>query len=372
MRIALVRQRYNPFGGAERFVERAFEALKQQGVSVTVISRQWKGDDEQGLICNPFFIGRLWRDASFSRCVRQLLTHTHFDLVQSHERIPGCTIFRAGDGVHAAWLAQRARHVGWLDRQWPHWSPWHRHTLLAEEKTFRDPGLKAVICISRMVRDDILRYYDIDPAKLHVIYNGLDLDRFHPQLSGQYRDVIRERHGIAADAPVFLYVGSGFARKGVATLIKSAANMTNPSAHFLIVGIDKRTGAYQELARDLGMKGRIHFLGGQSDVCPYLGTADAFVLPTIYEPLSNAVLEALASGLPVATTTSCGAAELIREGESGYLFESDDIPALTRHLDVLAQPGIAQSMRIAARESVAQLSTEAMAERLVSMYNSLL
>lgn len=372
VRIALVRQRYTPFGGAERFVERAFGALKGQGVSVTVISRQWHDEGGQSLTCNPFYIGRLWRDASFSRCVQHLLAHTHFDLVQSHERIPGCTVFRAGDGVHAAWLAQRARHAGWLDRQWPQWSPWHRRTLAAEAETFSDRRLKAVICISRMVRDDILRYYEVDPAKLHVIYNGLDLDRFHPNLAGQHRTAVRQRYGVAADTPVFLYVGSGFARKGVATLIHAAAGMTNTAARFWIVGVDKRADAYQKLARDRGVSERVRFLGGQPDVCPYLGAADAFVLPTIYEPLSNAVLEALASGLPVATTTACGAAELIRHGESGYICEAGDSTALAKQLDALAQPGVAQSMRPAARASVANLSTEAMAERLIGMYRTLL
>ncbi len=96
------------------------------------------------------------------------------------------------------------------------------------------------------------------------------------------------------------------------------------------------------------------------------------MLPTIYEPLSNAVLEALASGLPVVTTTSCGAAELLRGGENGYVFEAGDAQQLARYLDALAAPGIAHAMGDAARASVAHLSTQAMAERLIGMYRSLL
>jgi UDP-glucose:(heptosyl)LPS alpha-1,3-glucosyltransferase len=372
VKIALVRQRYTPFGGAERFVERAFGALVEQGVSVTVISRQWQSDNNKGPSCNPFYVGRLWRDAGFAHCVQRLLKHADFDLVQSHERIPGCTVFRAGDGVHAAWLIQRARHAGWLDRQWPQWSPWHRYTLAAEAKTFRDPRLKAVICISRMVRDDIVRHYGVDEAKLHVIYNGLDLERFNPGLALRHRAELRKRMGVGMETPVFLYVGSGFARKGVATLIEAVSHMTCTEAQFWIVGVDKRTAAYQQQAKESGVAARFRFLGGQPDVCPFLGAADAFVLPTIYEPLSNAVLEALASGLPVVTTTSCGAAELIRDDENGYVCEAGDAQQLARYLDVLAAPGIAHAMGEAARASVAHLSTQAMAERLIGMYRSLL
>lgn len=371
MRVALVRQRYTPFGGAERFVERAFGALSDQGVSVTVISRKWQSDNRNSLDCDPFYIGRLWRDAGFSRCVQNLLKHANFDLIQSHERIPGCTVFRAGDGVHAAWLAQRALHEKWLGRDWSSWSPWHRYTLAAENKTFRDPALKAVICISRMVRNDIIHHYGVDAAKLHVIYNGLDLDRFHPELARQYRLAVRSRLGVPADTPTFLYVGSGYARKGVSVLIEAAARMRNTKARFWIVGIDKQLDSYRKQAGKRGVEERFNFLGGQSDVCPFLGAADAFVLPTLYEPLSNAVLEALASGLPVVTTTACGAAELIRDGESGFVCAAGDPVVLAARLDVLAEPGVACAMRPAARESVAHLPIQAMAEQLIQLYRSL-
>ena len=371
MRVALVRQRYTPFGGAERFVERAFGALNDQGVSVTIISRRWQGNETHGLTCDPFYIGRLWRDIGFSRCVQNLLSREQFDLIQSHERIPGCTVFRAGDGVHAAWLAQRARHEGWGTQLWPKLSPWHHYTLAAERNTFLDPRLKAVICISRMVRDDILRHYPIDAAKLHVIYNGLDLDRFHPKLAEQHREEQRRRLGIGTDTPVFLYVGSGYARKGVATLLRAASRMRHAEARFCIIGIDKNAETYEKLARELGVHEKCFFLGGQSDVSPYLGASDAFVLPTIYEPLSNAVLEALASGLPVATTTACGAAELIQHGVNGYVFAAGEARVLSMHLDSLAEPGVARSMRDAARASVAHLTSQAMAENLIRLYRSL-
>ena len=116
MKLALVRQRYNPFGGAERFIERAIASLERQGIEAVLITREWRAAGGQRvLIVDPFNAGRLWRDVSFSRSVRALLTREKFDLVQSHERIPGCDLYRAGDGVHRQWLEHRAAEAGFLE-----------------------------------------------------------------------------------------------------------------------------------------------------------------------------------------------------------------------------------------------------------------
>ena len=117
LNIALVRQRYTAFGGAERFVERAMQALSDQGAQMTIVTRSWPGNgDNRALICNPFHLGNLWRDWSFARCVCRTLQDQHFDLVQSHERIACCDVFRAGDGVHREWLKQRQRTMGAIGR----------------------------------------------------------------------------------------------------------------------------------------------------------------------------------------------------------------------------------------------------------------
>lgn len=373
MRLALVRQKYTPFGGAERFVERALAALAEQRVAVTLIAREWSGPADQTVItCGPSYLGRLWRDWSFARCVRATLDRERFDLVQSHERIAGCDIYRAGDGVHATWLEQRRRAQAWPGRLWSYASPWHRYTLAVEARMFCDPRLRAVICNSNMVRDDIVQRFAVPPEKLHVIYNGVDPEVFHPRLRADHRDRLRRELGIAESAPVFLYVGSGFERKGVRQLLAAFAAMEHHAARLILVGKDRQQSALERRATALGIAGRVHFAGAQKDVGPWYGAADAFVLPTLYDPFPNAALEALACGLPVVTSNSCGAAELVRDGCNGYVSDALDIPALTRHLNALAVPGAAQAMATAARESVARLSIAAMAQRLIALYRSLL
>jgi len=108
-RVALVRARYDPAGGAERFVQGAIAALRAQGVGLTIVARHWPAHDGSAILLDPFHVGGLWRDWAFARAACAELARRRFDLVQSHERIACCDIYRAGDGVHAQWLAERSR-----------------------------------------------------------------------------------------------------------------------------------------------------------------------------------------------------------------------------------------------------------------------
>jgi UDP-glucose:(heptosyl)LPS alpha-1,3-glucosyltransferase len=365
MKLAIVRQKYTPFGGAERFVERALAALTSKGVDVTMVARQWQGEATNGahaLRLDPFFLGRTWRDASFCRAVQGLIAERRFDLVQSHERIPGCDIYRAGDGVHATWLDLRGRAT---DR----YAPWHRYTLRAEAEMFHHPRLRAVVCNSRMVKDDIARRFGVAAEKLHVIYNGIDLEAFHPRLRAGSGADLRRKVGAGGTATVMLFVGSGYERKGLPTLLRALAQMRRQDAQLWVVGRDKQEAVMRSLAQTLGVDSRVMFLGGQTDVRPFYGAADLFVLPTRYDPLPNAALEALACGLPLVTTGNCGAAELLSR-ESGAVVAPDDSLALAASLDEVC--GRAGVMRDAARASVAHLDLAQMAARLMALYAELL
>jgi UDP-glucose:(heptosyl)LPS alpha-1,3-glucosyltransferase len=368
VKLALVRQKYTPFGGAERFVERALGALREQGTDVTIIARQWQGEPGPGFLrCNPFFLGRTWRDAGFARCVQGIIAEGRFDLVQSHERIPGCHLYRAGDGVHATWLELRGRARA-VPSRLTFRAPWHRYTLAAEAAMFRHPNLRAVICNSRMVRDDIAARFGTPDDKLHVIYNGVDLEQFHPRLRTEHRAAVRASLGIDDATPVILFVGSGFERKGIPALLRALAAMKRGDALLLVVGRDRQQTEMQAQCSRLGIERRVRFLGGQKDVKPFYGAADCFALPTLYDPMPNAALEALACGLPVATSTDCGAAELIQPGINGAVTNSLDVAALATHLDALldARP---DPQTVSA--TVAHLGLPAMADRLTALYRQL-
>ena len=232
MKIAIVRQRYNPFGGAERFVERALAALRGEGAEVTLITRDWSGAPAEGfrqIICNPPYSrllgGRAARDRSFAVCAAREMARGGFDITQSHERIPGCMIFRAGDGVHAAWLEHRSRIIPLSQRLAQRTSPYHRHVLAAERTMLTHPALKTVICNSELVAEEMVRYYHLPRSRLTVIYNGVDTAMFTPDLAAEHRLATRKTLGVADDTPLLLFVGSGFERKGVPQLLRAAAAM---------------------------------------------------------------------------------------------------------------------------------------------------
>ncbi|HZR68594.1 MAG TPA: glycosyltransferase family 4 protein [Burkholderiales bacterium] len=370
MRIALVRQRYNPHGGAERFIERVLGAFPGGGATFSVFARRWTGarPGVEIVRCDPFYLGRVWRDAGFERAVCRALAARRFDLVQSHERVACCDIFRAGDGVHAQWLDNRRRALGPLGRLGIACNPAHRYALAAERRLFASPRLRAVICNSRMVRDEIRSRFGVAEDKLHVIYNGVDLEAFHPRLRESLGARARAELGIPPGAMTWVFVGSGFERKGVSRLVRAFREGAAAGAHLIVVGSDRRESRARAEARDLGE--RVHFLGGRDDVRPWYGAADAFVLPTLYDPFPNAALEAMACGLPVVTTHQCGAAELVRPGENGWLCDALDAASLASFMGAL-DPERARAMGARARATAEAHGLDATAARLLALYRAL-
>jgi UDP-glucose:(heptosyl)LPS alpha-1,3-glucosyltransferase len=373
MRLALVRQRYTPFGGAERFVERALAALGESGVAVSIYTRSWPTDASARatpVIVDPPYVGSLWRDWGFHRGVCRALAAAPAQLVQSHERVACCDIFRAGDGVHAVWLEERARAAGPLARLRQLANPYHRYTLRAEARLFASPRLKAVICNSRMVRDEIAQRFAVAGERLHVVYSAVDRGRHNPDRARRDRETLRARLGIGGGVTALLLVGSGYERKGVATALRALARVDD--AVLVVVGRESRIGRYEALARALGVAGRVRFAGPQADPVPYYGAADAFVLPTLYDPLPNAALEAMACGLPVVTSTKSGAAELVEQWECGFVCAASDVAGLAARLAALRDPGLRATLGGRATAGIAALDPERMLAQLLSLYRTLL
>jgi UDP-glucose:(heptosyl)LPS alpha-1,3-glucosyltransferase len=356
VKVAIVRQRYSPYGGAERFVARALPALERTGVEMTLISRSEAGwGARRFLRVDPFHVGSLWRDWSFARAARNTWRREHFDVVQSHERIPGCDVYRAGDGVHRRWLELRSAAAGPAERLRIALNPHHAYVCSAEKRMLEHPRLRAVICNSRMVRDEIQRGFRVAPEKLHVIYNGVDLEHFHPRHRERLRGAARAEIGCQARDMVLLFVGSGFSRKGLHAAI---AAVSQTPFWLLVVGNDRYRPQVPE---------RVRFVGGKEDVRPYYAAADCFILPSRYDPFPNTVLEAMAMGLPAIVSARCGAAEVIEHGVNGWVCKPDDIPGITR----LMQEAVGKNLGAAARATAEKFGIDAMAQQLVGLYRTL-
>lgn len=371
IRLAIVRQKYRPDGGAERFISRALEALEDDQLELNIITRSWQGEPKPDWhlhICNPTKWGRISRERGFAVAARACWQRERFDIVQSHERIEGCDIFRAGDGVHRVWLEQRARIVSPLQRLLTRASRYHRYVMAAEEAMFRSRSLKKIICNSLMVKNDIMRCFQVPEEKFAVIYNAIDAQRFQPATAEQ-RQQSREQLNLPANARVLIYVGSGFERKGLKASITALAAT---DAHLLVVGQDKQQSRYADLARSLGCESRVHFVGVQNHVIPFYHAADALLLPTLYDPFPNVILEAMACGLPVITSTTCGGAEFIVQGEQGFVCDALDIPALTAAVQAIPLRTMDSRMGNLARERVLTCTPQRLASQLHALYQQVL
>lgn len=370
--LALVRQRYTAFGGAERFVAAALETLAREGVTLRLYTRRWpkQAVPYEVIRLDPYFLGSLWRDWSFGRALRRALAADRPSLVQSHERLTGCDIYRAGDGVHAVWLEERQRDLDAWQRFRIRANPYHRYVLAAERALYAHPGLKAVICNSRMVLEEIAQRFGVPRERLHLIYNAVDTARYAPGLR-TLGEPLRRQLGLPAEAIVCLFLGSGYARKGLAAAIEALAGV-DPRFHLLVVGRERRLAPWQALAQSHGLASRSHFLGATDDPRPAFGAADLFLLPTIYDPCPNAVLEAMACCLPVITSKQCGAAELLVEHGAGLACDSRDIVGIRTALAGLIDPSRRETFGAQARLAVLPLTAQAMSARLLRLYHTLL
>jgi len=342
-----------------------------------MIVRSWREDARDGgerrvIIVDPFYIGSAWRDAAFARAARAAWQAGGFDLVQSHERIPGCAIYRAGDGVHAEWLEIRRAAAPPLERLGLALNLYHRYVCAAERRMFGHPGLRAVICNSAMVRGEIERRFGVARDKLHVIYNGVDLEHFHPRERASRRAQARAELGLGERDALFLFVGSGFWRKGLDAALGALGASGEASLRLAVVGEDRQRAHYAAQVDAAGLGGRVYLLGGRDDVRPLYAAADCFLLPTRYDPFPSAALEALAMGLPVIVGRRSGAAEIVREGESGWTCDPDDAAALARLLREAAPRSRDNRMQAAARAAAEDYGLEQMVAKLTQLYAALI
>ena len=369
-RLALVRQKYRPDGGAERFVSRALEALDSSNLELNVITREWQGPvkpDWRIHICNPRKWGRISRERGFTNAARALWESKQFDLVQSHERIPGCDLYRAGDGVHRRWLEQRARILpGWkqallfADR-------YHRYVMNAEREMYQHDHLRGVICNAEMIKQEIIADFGLPAEKIHVIYNAIDNQRFTPPDEETFA-ALRQARGIPLQATCLVYVGSGFERKGLDAAIRAIASTDR---HLFVVGKDKDQRRYESLAASLNCASRVHFFGMQTETLPFYQMADGLLLPTLYDPFPNVILEAMACGLPVITTTGCGGQEFIVQGQNGYVCDALDIPALQDAVMALPARALGSSEGQHARERILSCTAGRLSTQLLALYQKL-
>jgi UDP-glucose:(heptosyl)LPS alpha-1,3-glucosyltransferase len=277
--------------------------------------------------------------------------------VISLERTYCQEIYRAGDGCHREWLLRKGVAAGPLKRFFIPLNPLHTVLLHLEKRLFSDPGLKMVVANSKSVKRDIIRHYGLPEEKICVIYNGIDAGRIAP-VSHEEKARLRVELGIEAGMVTLLFVGSGFERKGLRYLIRAMGLLRDVDVRLIVVG-KGRTSDYEREALKAGAVERVSFKGPVKSAIKYYQASDIFVLPTLYEPFSNACLEAMATGLPVVTSIVNGASEVISDGESGAVVDDPtDHVALAGRIREFMSADKRASASVLARKAAEALTIE--------------
>jgi UDP-glucose:(heptosyl)LPS alpha-1,3-glucosyltransferase len=250
--------------------------------------------------------------------------------------------------------------------------------LCARQYGTQQPGMqqsatphRIYLAISQMVARDMQRYHGVSESQLRIVYNGVDLERFSPELRAAHRRPVREKLQIADGEVLLLIVAHNFRLKGVSTLLRAASCLRHAGhAVRVVVAGGKRVGSYEALARRLGIGPQVTFLGSVDDPTPYYAAADVYVQPTFYDPCSLVVLEALACGLPVITTRFNGAGELLTAGREGSVIDDPaDDEELAAALEPLMNTERRATMGMAARQLAEAHSFERNCRQLLAVYH---
>ena len=348
--LALVRRGYSSTGGAEKFLTRFAAAAQKTGRKVFLVNdRTWPEDVCGGMNQCTLPARGPWR---FARAVENWRQSHSEVIVFSFERLFTADCYRAGDGVHASWLKRRAVY----DPSWEVWLrrclPKQRQILKLEEHCFSPNQTKSVIVNSRMVGEEIRATFAYPPEQMHLVRNGLPQDF---ATGAPEKLAARQMLGLAEDTFVAGFVGTGWKRKGLRFAAAALAEAGLLGAKLVVAGRGP-----EDRHRAPG----VVFTGPQRDVRLLLAAADAFILPTVYDPFSNASLEALAMGRPLITTRANGCSEILSEGINGSVADHpDDVPALAAALRYWAQDGRAAEAEGACREAAAECSLAENVER---------
>jgi UDP-glucose:(heptosyl)LPS alpha-1,3-glucosyltransferase len=348
--LVFVRRGYSPTGGAEAYLKRLARGVIEAGHDVQLVAtNDWPGGEW------PFGSITHLRSKSpieFASELERLRVQFQFDVLFSLERIWSCDVYRAGDGVHRAWLERRRKFELPLKRFVRSLNSKHQDLLRLEQSLLSGGNTKRVIAGSQMVKDEIINLYGYPADNIDIIRNGVPLKkfRFDPEL----REKSREELDLKPDQIALLFAGSGWERKGLLFAIEAAALCKDRKMRLLVAGRGNAR-LYKTRRLRLWREEPVQFLGEVADMLRVYSAADIFILPTIYDPFSNACLEALACGLPVITTRSNGFSEIIENGVHGSIVDhAGDLLALRGAIRLWSDP----SRRAAARSTNTQLAAQ--------------
>jgi UDP-glucose:(heptosyl)LPS alpha-1,3-glucosyltransferase len=344
MKIALIHMRHAAAGGTERYLNYLAAYLANRGHHVTIVCRRHEAPPHPAVhfeVLHPMALGSTHRMLAFAKAVEQHVAQASYDVVFGLGKTWTHDVIRLGGGCHQTYLDRThaatwrpfVRHLGtgWLR---------NRLALTIEARALASGAYTHVITNSEMVKRDVIDRHGVPKDKITVIHNGVDLERFHPRHRTGAGVMLRRSCGFQAEHMVVVFLGTGYHRKGLDRLLEVFPVLlrARPEARLLVVGYDASLECWKARTRRLGL---------QAQVC--YGAGELYALPTRYDPFANSTLEALASGLPVITTTTNGGCEVLEHGRHGAILQdADDKEALLQALlQWIERARLQQGMQVA-------------------------
>ena len=316
MKIAFTMFKYFPYGGLQRDALRIAELCRRAGAEVDIYAARLQGDPPGGvnfthLPGRGLTHHRQYLD--FSRRFQLLAREKGYRAVVGFNKMPGLDLYFAADPCFAAGLRDKpplARFTG-------------RNRLFAafERAVFEPAAATVILSISEVQKKFFMEIYKTPAERFCDLPPGVPADRLLPPDSSSLGSGLRRELGIGPDELVVLMVGSGFHRKGVNRALEAFSRLPaklKAAARLLVVG-DDDLAVYRKLAGRMGVEERVIFTGGRTDIPRFLAAADLFLHPARQENTGGVLIEALAAGLPVLATGTCGYSVHVERAGAGII-----------------------------------------------------
>jgi len=362
--------KYGLVGGAEGFVFNLTERLAQRDdFDVHVIANQWRSGNAQIAFHKvPIIRFPRWlQPVSFAYFAQKTIKKGVYDIVHSHDRIFEMDLFTFHGIPHRTWIKETKR-----DRL----SLFDRAMVWVEQKAFNNLNCPIIMPVSNLVKEEVLKVYDVPESRIKTIHPGVSFERFSSLDRQVCRHEIRQHHGLAPDDVVVLFVSMNFELKRLDLVINGIAEVVekedrNSSFKLLVVGKgdSKRFGVQ---ARSMGISERVIFAGVTDEVEKYYLASDIFAMPSGFDTFGLVVLEAMAAGLPVIITPRVGARDLVESGINGFILsENPSVAEMTASLTALATQEKRMQMGENGRQIALRHSWDNTADRVADLYRQL-
>lgn len=366
-------------GGAEQYVKDLSHLVCRHGHEIHIFTLRSNLEGEDDIKVHIIKVPRRPKFLStlcFAVRCRNEVSRGNFDIVHSFGRTWGMDVFQPLGGSQMAGLVGNIRSIesvpGKVLKVLSYLFSLRRLAYFLIERVQMEEAWM-VIAISAMVKKDLLHYNRLSPGKVRIVRNGVDLDKFHPRNRSVYREQTRRDLRLAEKDMVILFVAHNFRLKGLRPLLRAMAYLRRlqPDSRFnlLVLGEGKKK-QFARCVLKSGLRERVIFLGSTGDTSRYYAAADICVHPSFYDPSALVVMEAMATGLPVITTTYCGTSEIIEDGKEGYVVENPNhIAELAERILLLGNTDLRRSMGESGRHRVEQFPYARNMQEILEIHN---